>query len=786
MRGWQLAPTPPIPDDDLLTLVDHQQVLAEILCRRGYGKMDRARGFLDPSQYEPAPPTDLPDLERAALLLREAIDTQKTILIWGDFDVDGQTASALLLDALKPLTDVRLHIPDRVRDGHGISVESLKNIIETDHPALLLTCDTGISAHDTIDFANAYALTTIITDHHDLPPRLPDADAIINPKRLPPEHPLHSLPGVGVAYKLIQHLYYVLDRSHETPRLLDLVALGIVADVAEQTADTRYLLQIGLEKLRHTERPGLRALLEVARRDPATVTADEIGYQLGPRLNAAGRLGDPLLAVELLTTRDAARVPILAQQLEGLNARRRQLQRETETSARQQITDDPSLLDYRALILFGADWHAGILGPVAGRLAEDYQRPVVLLTAVNERVARGSGRSAGDYDLSQAISATAELLLGYGGHPGAAGVTLPIVNIAAFRRALSESLVRLTPALSDSPSPSGEGVGGEGNLLIDSRLPLDSITPSFVAVLDRLAPFGEGNPQPIFQTDDLQIISAAFLDRLHEHRRLTVQDANGVQCSVFWWNSGSLELPTTNIDLAYTLRLNANHEVEIVLMDYRLHDQIAAVPHIGPRLIDCRTEADPLAALAQLKADVPNLTVWAEGFAKAEAPGVPRHELTPGCPLAIFTAPPTPGVLADVLNRLNPPAIYLFGVEPSAQSPREFLRQLEGIAKFVINRQGGQIDLATLCGRTAQSEGIIRMGIAMLPGMSSALSGNTVQFLTRSDSPSQSRQLHAPETQSERGLGGEANPRFAALLEESRAYRDYFRRAPLASLLTTE
>ncbi len=746
---WQLAQPTRTPSTDLLALVDQQPIIAAILAGRGYTDVGKARGFLQPDQYVPMPPNALPGLETAARLLYEVIQAQKTILIWGDFDVDGQTASALLLDALQPLTPVYLHIPIRERDSHGIQLEMLQARIDADVPAVLLTCDTGISANAAIDYANARALTTIITDHHDLPPQLPDADAVVNPKLLPADHPLVALPGVGVAFKLIQQLYSLLEREDETAQFLDLVALGIVADVAEQVNDTRYLLQIGLERLRHTQRPGLRALLEVSRLDPLTVSAEQIGFQIGPRLNAAGRLGDARLSVELLTTRDQNQTLILAQQLEGLNLKRRQLQRDTEAAARQLIVADPSLLDYTALVLHQPEWQAGILGPVAGRLAEEYGRPVVLLSNVDNHTARGSARSAAGYDINAAISATARLLTAHGGHPGAAGVTLPFVNIAAFRRALSESLRLQTRR------------DWENVRRIDAILPLDAITPPFVNALQRLAPFGEGNPSVVFETDQLSIISASFVDRQHAHRRLIVQDANGVQQSVYWWNSGNIEIPDAPIDLAYTLSQSAERGIEITLVDYQIHDRLGAVPRIGWRIIDHRREAEPRAQLEQLKAAVPELIIWAEGFAKAEAPGLPRHALACdfGCALAIYTAPPTSAVLAEVLARLKPSAVYVFGVEPPVQSPNELLRQLEGILKFVSNRQAGYVSLETLCGRTAQSEAVIRAALSIL--------GITLV-----------------EDHVERDSVDTGNlKKLSALLEESRAYRDYFRRAPITTIL---
>jgi single-stranded-DNA-specific exonuclease len=387
---WNDPPTV-TPDPRFVEIVGGHPLIAQILMQRGFDSIQKAQAFLDPTYYPPTPPEALLDLVIAAADLNQAFRGGQSILVWGDFDVDGQTATALLVDALRDLGGrVSFYIPNRLRESHGIRVESLKEQIAQVQPDILLTCDTGVSAHVSIDYAKSLGITTLITDHHDLPPTLPAADAIVNPKRLPPQHPLATLPGVGVAYKLVEYLYSQHGRAADLPHFLDLVALGIVADVAEQTRDTRYLLQIGLDRLRNSQRPGLQALIEVAQLAPESLTATDIGFQLGPRLNAAGRLGDANPSVELLTTTDSTRARVLAAQLEGLNTQRRLQNRQIYAAAQEQIARDPSLLDWEALVLGHDSWHPGIIGIVAGQLADLYQRPVVLFNLSGDGLARGS------------------------------------------------------------------------------------------------------------------------------------------------------------------------------------------------------------------------------------------------------------------------------------------------------------------------------------------------------------------------------------------------------------
>ena len=323
-----LEPSPVMVSEELRAALGGHPLVAEILARRGLTTPQAALAFLDPERYTPSPPDALPDLAIAAQRLRDAITRGERIAVWGDFDVDGQTATTLLVSALRDLgADVVYYIPNRLTESHGIRIEGLARVL-AQGVKVLLTCDTGIAEHEAITFAKQRGVSVLVTDHHDLPDELPQADALVNPMRLPPGHPLRQLPGVGVAFSLRNNSASpCYCGGTEGGPYLDLVALGIVADVAEQTGDTRYLLQRGLERLRRPQRIGLRAIFETARMDPTRLSAEHIGFGLGPRLNALGRLGDANLAVELFTTDDWGRARILAAQLEGLNNQRRLDQR---------------------------------------------------------------------------------------------------------------------------------------------------------------------------------------------------------------------------------------------------------------------------------------------------------------------------------------------------------------------------------------------------------------------------------------------------------------------------
>ena len=306
----------------------------------------------------------------------------------------------------------------------------------------MVTCDTGISSHEPLRLARTRGVDVIVTDHHDLPESLPEAYAIVNPKLLPGGHPLSGLPGVGVAYKLAELLYERAGHAGETEGFLDLVALGIVADLALQSADTRYLLQRGLPVLRQARRVGLQVMMEISGLQPAYLTEEHIGFVLGPRLNALGRLDDANPAVELLTTPETGRARVIATHLEGLNARRRLLTDQVLKGALAQIEKDRTLLEQAVLVLAHPDWPAGVIGIVASELAERYNRPTILLAAPPGQPARGSARSIDGVNITAAIAAQKDLLLGFGGHPMAAGLSLDPAHLTAFRRGISRYVER--------------------------------------------------------------------------------------------------------------------------------------------------------------------------------------------------------------------------------------------------------------------------------------------------------------------------------------------------------
>lgn len=827
-RIWTLLPREE-PSANLAIAVGGHPLVAQLLVQRGIRTPEAALSFLHTEQYRPAPPTNLVGVELAAQLLYEAIQADHNILVWGDFDVDGQTSTSLLVSGLQALTQpgrVRFHVPNRFTESHGIRAPMLQKWLDdaTWQPHLLISCDTGIAEAEAVTLAKAHGLTVVITDHHDLtaefqglprvdplwglplegekerkgageqesaqaskPPFPPSpfhpftpsafsvryADAIVNPKFQPEEDPLRTLPGVGVAYKLMQQLYMLAGRSGDEGELLDLVALGIVADVAEQVHDARYLLQLGLEQLKRSRRTGLLALMEVARVNPATISTDDIGFQIGPRMNALGRLEDATISVELLTTRDAIRAGQLAAKLERLNQQRRLLTSQITAAALEMVHRTPQLLDYNALVLTHPAWHAGIVGIVASRLVEEFSRPAVLLLNPPGEAARGSARSIPGVDIGASIAGCAHLLIGHGGHPGAAGLSLQPENIDAFRRELDRQIELHRTA------------DGPPSLPIDAELRLDEIDLPLIGEIVRLAPFGNGNPTPQFLSRGLRIVHDQRIGRDGAHRKFTVQQSSeGVKWPVLWFNHNDGELPPDPIDLVYTLNVNeyrGERTVQLMYVAARPAEEVSAElisdQPARPRVIDLRSQTVQLGELPKAH----EAAWYAEGTQLSESVSyAPRTQVQPHADLVLWTIPPSPVVLKALLERVEPRRIFICGQSTTNDRLDFVLKQVAAMCKYALARDG-ILDMNRMAARLGTTEGVIRHGLLWLECKGLV---QIVEWLEDDMLRIQPPQPHSqPTSAEERSVDRDIlQAQLDEQLAEVAAYRRYFQRAKLDEL----
>ncbi|MBN1221382.1 MAG: single-stranded-DNA-specific exonuclease RecJ [Anaerolineae bacterium] len=754
MLNWHITAKPNIAPD-LLEFAG-APLLAQLLVQRGITTVEQARAFLDPEAYEPASPKVLPDLEQAVTRLNQAIKRQELICVWGDFDVDGQTATALLISTLQDLgARVTFYIPNRLTESHGIKIPTLEQIL-AQGVNLLLTCDTGITEHEAVQAAQVTGTDVIITDHHDLADTLPLAQAVINPKRLPAGHLLRELPGVGVAYKLAEALYKSHRRADESEALLDLVALGIVADVAQQTGDTRYLLQKGLATLQDTSRPGLQALLENANLKTNRLTEDHIGFWLAPRLNALGRLGDANLAVELLTTDNRARARIIALQLEALNDRRKMLVDRVVMQALSQLEDTPSLTEYNAIVLASTDWHPGVIGIAANRLMDQYGKPAILIALRPDGLGRGSARSIPGCDIHRALKTQAPLLAGFGGHPLAAGLAIRPDNIPDFRRGLSA-------ALADCH------IAAEKTLTIDAMVELPQISADLLATIQQLGPFGAGNPPVQLGCRGLRVIEEAIFGKTGTHRRLIVQDEAGRQQEVVWWGGATERIPGGRFDLAFSLSPDDYQGGDAVQVEWRDAHEWEPAPVIRPpEFIDWRQTSEVQTNVAELA----NPLIWAEGVKLSGLSALPRHQLYPADTLVIWTAPPGQDILQQVLAIVRPRHIFLVGQPSSLDSLPTFAKQLMGLIKYTLSHKQNEVYLPELAAALGHRVTTARLGINWLVGQGKL----TIM------QEEEERLILQPAQNTPIATVAVIEDMLQAMLAETMAYRHFFKKASLTAL----
>ncbi len=623
-----------------------------------------------------------------------------------------QTARHPQPSSFRTLQDLRAnvtyHIPVRENESHGVNQPHLQEVIDRG-AELLLTCDTGISTPvDVVDYARTRGVDLLITDHHDLPELLPKVIAITNPKFLPQGHPLSSLSGSGVAYKLAEELYARFGRPDEATRHLDLAALGLVADLARLTGDARFLVQRGLEALRTTQRLGLRTIMEVAELVPANLTEEHIGFVLGPRLNALGRLADANPAVELLTTSDPLRARLLATQLEGLNTQRQLLCNQVTRAAEAQLRENPSLLELPILVLGHPTWPGGVVGIVASRLVDRYHKPAILFSTPEGQSARGSARSVEGLNITAAISAQQDLLHNFGGHPMAAGLSLDREKLDEFRRRLSKTVAEML-----------EGIQTDRSIKIDGWITLSEAGMGLAAVLESLAPYGPGNEELILATSGLKIESKTSIGRNQEHLKLNVSDAAGNSRTVLWWNGAEEKdtLPEGRIDLAYSLRASdwrGTPQVQMEYVDFRIPaGQPVEVITSKLEVIDYRNAGEPYQILSTLR-EGSSIEIWAEGEEKKRVGGLDRYELTPADSLAIWTTPPSPHELRLAMEIVRPCKVFLFAVGDPVEQPDTFLARLAGLLKYAINHREGRLTWSQLETATTQRSISVRRGLAWL------------------------------------------------------------------------
>ncbi|MEH2288682.1 single-stranded-DNA-specific exonuclease RecJ [Nostoc sp.] len=590
-QRWQIYPQKPEFAQNLAVLTNISPIVSQLLINRGMETPEQIQAFLAPeSLVLPSPLEDFPDLAISLELLQNAIASQTKIAICGDYDADGMTSTALLLRSLRTLgAQVDYAIPSRMHEGYGIN----KRIVEEFHSegvGLILTVDNGISAFEPVARARELGLAVIITDHHDIPQKLPPANAILNPKLIAESSPYRGVAGVGVAYILAVSLAQQLGETKGLIQpMLALFTLGTIADLAPLTGVNRRWVKRGLQHLPKSNLPGVQALIQVggvqARGDeragekllspvpnpqfpvpsPKSLKPEDIGFRLGPRINAIGRIGNPQTVIELLTTDDMGVALERAMQCEQINASRQEMCQQIEQEAIAYVETEfvTSLQKDRVLIVVQPNWHHGVIGIVASRLVERYGVPVFIGTYEDEGHIRGSARSIPEFHVFEALEYCQDLLGKFGGHKAAGGFSLPAENLQVLRSRLIKFANQCLEPQHLKPL-----------LKIDAEINLNHINQQLYQQLNALHPCGMDNPDPVFWTSNVQVVEQKIVGK--GHIKLTVAqtiDNQEYKIKAIAWRWGDyFQLPSP-VDIAYKLRenyFNGNTSIELELIGVRL------------------------------------------------------------------------------------------------------------------------------------------------------------------------------------------------------------------------
>lgn len=559
--------------------------VANLVYQRGIQTEEALRDFLEPSLDQLHDPYELHDMDKAVTRIRQAIENYEQILIYGDYDADGMTSASIVKEALEQLgAECQVYLPNRFTDGYGPNASVYKYFIENQGISLIVTVDNGVAGHEAIELAQSMGVDVIVTDHHSMPEVLPDAYAIVHPEHPEAEYPFKHLAGCGVAFKLATALL-----EEVQVELLDLVAIGTIADMVSLTGENRILVKYGLSVLKNTQRIGLQELFKIAGIQENEVDEETVGFQIAPRLNALGRLDDPNPAIELLTGFDEEEARDIALMINQKNDERKEMVQHIYDEAKFMI--DPKK---PVQVLAGKGWNPGVLGIVAGRLLEELHQPVIVLNIENG-LAKGSARSIEAVDIFEALDPHRDLFVAFGGHAGAAGMTLETSKLEA----LSQVLVAYIEDNQVDLSTKNE-------LFLDEELSLPDLTLETLKNFEKLAPFGMDNKKPVFYLKDFNVENARTMGAGNTHLKLKISQAN-VAFEVVAFGLGNLATEfsqTKNLELAVTLSVNkwnGQTSLQLMLVDARVN---------GIQLFNIRGKNAPLpenVPVLRFSEEMPNL-----------------------------------------------------------------------------------------------------------------------------------------------------------------------------------
>ena len=553
--NWQFSPQ--VEDADFTKIAKSVGLSSEVACllfQRGIKDESSLKKFLEPSLEDLHDPYLLHDMDKAVDRIRQAIEQGELILVYGDYDADGMTSASIVKESLEQLgAECLVYLPNRFTDGYGPNASVYKYFIGQQGVSLIVTVDNGVAGHEAIDLAQSMGVDVIVTDHHSMPEVLPDAYAIVHPEHPEADYPFKQLAGCGVAFKLACALL-----EEVQVELLDLVTIGTIADMVSLTDENRIMVQYGLEVLRNTQRIGLQELFEIAGIASNDITEETVGFQLAPRLNALGRLDDPNPAIDLLTGFDDEVVHEIALMIQEKNEERKEIVQAIYEEAKSLVDPNKSVQ-----VLAKEGWNPGVLGIVAGRLLEELGQTVIVLNLEDGR-AKGSARSIEAVDIFEALDPHRALFVAFGGHAGAAGMTLEAAQLDALSEIL-ETYVK----------DKGIDAKGKSTLYLDEELDLENLSLDTVKSFERLAPFGMDNQKPVFYIRDFQVENARSMGAADSHLKLKISKGTAsFEVVAFGLGLKATEFSQAkHLELAVTLSVNqwnGQTTLQLMMVDARV------------------------------------------------------------------------------------------------------------------------------------------------------------------------------------------------------------------------
>jgi single-stranded-DNA-specific exonuclease len=540
---WRIKESDPAFQDSLSHDLNISKITAQLLLNRGVASVSDASAFMQCSLSSCHDPFLLKDMDKAVSRIKRAITAKERMLVYGDYDVDGMTSVAILCICLKNLgANVEFYIPNRLEEGYGLNIQAIKKA-QRDGVSLIVTVDCGIGSFAEIDHANSQKIDVVVTDHHEiLQSRVPKAHAVINPLQEDCKYPFKHLAGVGIAYKLAKALYS--GSGYDADVFLDLVSLGTVADVAPLVGENRILVKHGLVELNKRSRTGLKALIDASGLTGKDISSGHIGFILGPRINAMGRVGSPQKAIELLLSTDASHAAELAVMLNTENRNRQKIEARIHEEALSKVEREVNFKHHKVIVLASEGWHPGVIGIVASKIADRFYRPTILIS-LDGKLGKGSGRSIDGFHLFEYLLRCKDALAGFGGHESACGITIEKENIDAFREMINLEASKEVQETVFSPS-----------IDIDMNIPLNMLNEDVINEIENLSPFGSDNPRPVLSSCNLVVKDGPRHIGRNGFKMLVTDDR--VTCEAVSFGRGNLDIPKngSGVDIAYIPSIN--------------------------------------------------------------------------------------------------------------------------------------------------------------------------------------------------------------------------------------